>query len=84
VRRPHGVTRQYGRIETTHRIVTKIDTGKVRETTDTQSMRKDRCGASPRERESSGSEEAGAEMTGANSTSPRRTLRRSSDDTDAR
>src|SRR5262249_52165497 len=37
----------------------------------------------PRERESSGSGDAGAEMTGADSTSPRRTLRRV-DPTDAR
>jgi hypothetical protein len=28
-------TRRYGRIETTHRIVTTIDTGEVVETTDT-------------------------------------------------
>lgn len=43
-------TRQYGRIETTHRIVTKIDTGEVVETTDTQSMRKDRSGGNKSER----------------------------------
>ena len=38
----------------------------------------------PRERESSGSGDAGAEMTGADSTSPRRTLRRSVDQTELR
>ena len=37
--------------------------------------------ARPREREPSGSGDAGAEMTGADSTSPRRTLRRSVDQT---
>ncbi len=40
--------------------------------------------ARPREREPSGSGDAGAEMTGADSTSPRRTLRRSVDHTEAR
>ena len=47
-------TRQYGRIETTHRIVTKIDTGEVVETTDTQSMRKDRSGGNKSERPAPG------------------------------
>ena len=40
--------------------------------------------ARPREREPSGSGDAGAEMTGADSTSPRRAMRRSVDDTEAR
>ena len=47
-------TRQYGRTETTHRIVTKIDTGEVVETTDTQSMCKDRSGGNKSERPAPG------------------------------
>jgi hypothetical protein len=47
-------TRQYGRIETTHRIVTKIDASKVGETTDTHSMRKDRSGGNNSERPAPG------------------------------
>ena len=55
VGRPHGVhpsVRPHRRA--TQRIVTKLDTGEVVETTDTQSMRKDRNGGNKSERPAPG------------------------------